>query len=275
MSSYTAPGYQAAGVKAQDCAPAKKKMDPCDKKRADRRRMRAKLFMCWLRMVLAEFLGSFLLVFLAAGASDHIVLGGGVAPSAQVVGVYFAAVLFPLIFTLTNYASGDFNPAISLGAFIHHLLSGVRVSGDAVWNLGTKWAAQFLGALSGAGVLYWFAGSAAGAVTAVGTITTGKAIFLEIAGTAIIVLFALIGRGGIALKSLSMAVLIGVFVSLGAPLSGGSFNFFRTLGPAIVENSYVSWYVYLIGMIGGVAVAVILSMIFDVRRASAAKKHGE
>jgi len=258
------PKAQASnGVKVRACPP-KKPLDRCERERRDSARMQFKWLLCWLGYTFAELFGSLLLVFLAAGAADHILLGGGVLPSAQVVGVYFAVVLFPLIFTLAQFKSGDFNPAISLASYVNSLF-------ENGWDLKpfvvliSKLAAQFLGALLGAWLLSWFTvGGTAGANSVtVPTLAFGRAIFLEVLGTAIIVLFAILGKGGIALKSLSMAVLIGLLVSLGAPLSGGSFNFFRTLGPAIVQNTFVGVAsVYLVGWLAGVAVALILKFLF-------------
>ena len=275
------PKAQASkGVKVRACPP--KKIDRCERERRENARMQFKWLLCWLGYTFAELFGSLVLVFLAAGATDHILLGGGVAPSAQVVGVYFAVVLFPLIFTLSQFKSGDFNPAISLGVYLNSLF-------ENGWDLKpfvvliSKLVAQFLGALIGAWLLSWFttaAAAGANSVTALGALAVGRAIFLEILGTAAIVLFAILGKGGIALKSLSMAVLIGALVSLAAPLSGGSFNFFRTLGPAIVQGTYVNVAsVYLVGFLGGVAVALILKFIFFdaqryIRRTSS-KTHSE
>ena len=123
------------------------------------------------RKIAAEFLGTFWLVLggcgsaVLAAAFPHVGIG--------LLGVAFAFGLTVLTgaYTFGSISGGHFNPAVTLG-----LWAGGRFP---LQDIAPYWAAQVLGAISGAGVLY---------ILAVGSVR-GFAYFLGIS-TAIDLLLA-------------------------------------------------------------------------------------
>jgi aquaporin Z len=106
------------------------------------------------RKIAAEFLGTFWLVLggcgsaVLAAAFPHVGIG--------LLGVAFAFGLTVLTgaYTFGSISGGHFNPAVTLG-----LWAGGRFP---LQDIAPYWAAQVLGAISGAGVLYIIASGAAG-----------------------------------------------------------------------------------------------------------------
>ena len=104
-----------------------------------------------MKKLIAEFIGTAALVFFGCGSA---VLAGP-----ELVGQLGIAFAFGLAIVAMAYGIGPIsgchvNPAVSFGAFI----SGRMSANEMV----TYWAAQFLGALAGAGILYLIASGKAG-----------------------------------------------------------------------------------------------------------------
>ena len=59
--------------------------------------------------------------------------------------------------------------------------------------------------------------------------------------------------GGAMPAGLAIGLWIGAAVFLAFPISGGSLNPARTLGPDIVSASFPSWWIYLVGPLAGAA----------------------
>src|SRR3954452_1573455 len=96
---------------------------------------------------LAEFLGTLILVLLGCGAAvlggDHIGQTG--------IALAFGFAIVALAYGLGPISGGHVNPAVSLGGFLAGLLP--------LRQMLLYWAAQFAGALAGAGILALIAGS--------------------------------------------------------------------------------------------------------------------
>jgi len=198
------------------------------------------------RKLTAEFIGTFLLVFLAVG-SAVFGIGGGVGadaagPSSGTVGV---ALTFGLVVLVLAYAFGPIsgthvNPAVTLGMLL--------AKRQAPKESGGYFLAQFAGAIAGAAMLKLFVSSfgVTDRTGALGTngydngaIDMGGAFVLEALLTATFVMVILlvtekvaaVGFAGIAIGLTLTAVHI-----VGIPLTGTSVNPARSLGPAIFEG---------------------------------------
>jgi aquaporin Z len=193
----------------------------------------------WIRLII-EFLGTFVLVTVAAGA-------GVIAPGAAVMAMIYA--WGPL--------SGlHINPAVTT-AF------AARGVFPAQWVV-PYWVAQFAGAIGAALFLQgMFTHVAAGSnypITTQGG--DWRSLVMETVLTAILVSIILntatggrsIGHNA-AIAVGSTVALLGLFAS---PISGASMNPARTLGPDIVANDYTGWWVYIAGPVIGAAIAVAI-----------------
>ncbi len=196
-----------------------------------------------LRKYTAEFLGTFMLVFLAVGAA---VFGIGAAvgvdgsgPGSGVLGVAFAfgLVLFALAYAFGPVSGAHVNPAVTFGV----LLAGRMSVADAL----AYWVAQFLGGIAGGALLWTFVNSF-GVTDYTGGLGTNSfdngainlpgAFVLEMVLTAAFVLVILLVTEKVANQAMAGAA-IGftlVLVHIVAiPLTGTSVNPARSLGPAL------------------------------------------
>ena len=230
------------------------------------------------RKLLAEAIGTFLLVFLAVGAAvfgiasklgkdDGPLSGGSVlAPASGTVGV---ALAFGLVIVGLAYAFGPVsgthvNPAVTLA-----MLLGRRMpAGEAV----AYWVAQLVGAIAAGGVLKLFVTSF-GATDYTGGLGTNSydngsinlagAFVLEVLLTGAFVLVILLVTERVAAPGFA-GLAIGLTLTLvhlvGIPLDGTSVNPARSLGPALFEGGTAlsQVWVFILAPLVGSLVAVLL-----------------
>lgn len=213
------------------------------------------------KVFLAEFIGTFALVFIGAGA--------GVV-QAGLVGVALAHGLTMMIFT---YAYGDIsgahvNPAVTFG---------LAVQGAVKWSEAVVyWVAQFLGAISASGLLHLVVSQLGGTINAgatTGALTDNYPVYAMLI-EAVLTFFlvntvlhtAVAGKGG-PLAGLAIGMTLTAAMLVGGPLTGGSLNPARTLGTAVYAapslanlNTYIT---YLLGPIIGATVAALLFNLFN------------
>ena len=209
----------------------------------------------WIRLII-EFLGTFVLVTVAAGSGviNHYVGGGPISRTAAVIAP--GAVVMAMIYAWGPLSGLHINPAVTFA------FASRRVF-PAGWVV-PYWVVQFGGAIGAA----LFLQAMFGDVSAGGNYPIAKpggdwrSLVMETVLTAILVSIILntatggrsIGHNA-AIAVGSTVALLGLFAS---PISGASMNPARTLGPDIVGNDYTGWWVYIAGPVIGAAIAVII-----------------
>jgi aquaporin Z len=209
----------------------------------------------WIRLII-EFLGTFILVTVAAGSGviNHYVGGGPISRTAAVIAP--GAVVMAMIYAWGPLSGLHINPAVTFA------FTGRGVF-PPKWVL-PYWVVQFAGAICAALFLQWMFGDvSAGGNYPITTAGGGwKSLVMEIALTAILVSIILntatgnrsIGHNA-AIAVGSTVALLGLFAS---PISGASMNPARTLGPDIVSTTFTGWWVYVAGDLIGAAIAVVI-----------------
>jgi MIP family channel proteins len=219
-----------------------------------------------MRAPLAEFLGTFTLVFIGAGAGALLE-----ANSAGLVGVALAhgLALLVIVYTWGSMSGAHVNPAVTLGAAITGRINAVTAI--------AYWIAQFAGGVAAAYLLFYLIGANNGNLgQTIGSLTPGiegvskglaspiRTIIVE----AILTFFLMtsVFASGILNKNGNLAgVAIGwvltMDIIMGGPLTGASMNPARTFGPALVlrdvqSMSYV--WMYMVGPFAGAAVGALL-----------------
>jgi aquaporin Z len=209
----------------------------------------------WIRVII-EYIGTFFLVTVAAGAGviDHYAGGGTISRSAAVIAP--GALVMALIYALGPLSGLHINPAVTL-AF----------AGRGVFKM--SWVAPYLVAqLAGAVTAALFLQGMFGHVSSGGNypiVRPGgdwRSLVMETVLTAILVTVILntatgyrsIGHNA-ALAVGSTVALLGLFAS---PISGASMNPARTLGPDIVSTDFTGWWIYIVGPVLGATIAVLL-----------------
>jgi len=226
------------------------------------------------RKLVAEFVGTFLLVFLAVGAAVFgiaaVVGVDGQGPGSGVVGVAlaFGLVLLGVAYAIGPVSGAHVNPAVTLAMLLGRRMPASEAVG--------YWVAQFLGAILGAGVLSLFV-SSFGVTDYTGALGTNSydngainmvgAFVLEALLTAAFVLVILLvtervaapGFAGIAIGfTLTLVHLVGI------PLTGTSVNPARSLGPALFEGGTALsqvWLFILAPLVGGVIAVIVWRLI--------------
>ncbi len=211
------------------------------------------------RAFVAEFVGTFALIFVGAGsiAMDYITKGHvGLTGIALAHGLTIAV----MASAVAAVSGGHLNPAVTFSAWVGRQI-------DAPNALG-YWVAQFAGAVAAAALLHVVIPGAALQAVDVGT----PALAAGLGGTAALVVeavltfFLVFVVFGTAIDTRAPkvgALFIGLTVSLdvlmGGPLTGAAMNPARWLGPALVGGGGLqNWWIYSIGPLAGGAAAALL-----------------
>lgn len=199
---------------------------------------------------LAEFIGTFALIFIGAGAGA---IGAG-----GLVGVALAHGLVVLVFAYAyGHISGThINPAVTFGL----ALSGAIDWGKAVMY----WIVQFLGGIAGAAALLFVLGGASsglGATLPADGVTILQTIVIEALLTFFLVNTvlntAVSGKAG-DFAGLAIGLTLALAILMGGPLTGASLNPARTLGPALFTGNLGTVWVYIVGTFAGAGLAAFV-----------------
>ena len=199
--------------------------------------------------LVAEFIGTFALIFIGAGA-----LAIGQANLLDVALAHgFVVVAF--VYTYGHISGTHINPAVTLGLLIAGEIEFVVAIG--------YWIVQFLGGILGAVVLKAVLPDAGDlGVTILGEgVGVGRGLVVEIVLTFFLVntIFntAVSGKAG-NFAGLAIGLTLIFCILMGGPLTRASFNPARTLGPAIVSGNYADIWLYFVGPFVGAILAALL-----------------
>ncbi len=205
-----------------------------------------------MRRGVAEFVGTFTLIFIGGGA--------GIVSHSDIVAVALAngLAIGIMVTNLGHISGGHFNPAITLG-FVS--TRRIRLSVAAAY-----WFVQLLGAVCAAFLLRYFFTKLAVKVTAPApspNITDWKAFLLEAIMTFFLVwavwATAVDARGAFkAIAGLAIGLTISIDVFVGGPVTGAAMNPARAFGPELAGNTWTGWWIYWIGPISGALLAALV-----------------
>ena len=211
------------------------------------------------RQVLAEFLGTFCLVFAGTGAivvndfSQGAITHFGIATA-------FGLVVFAMIYAFGEISGSHLNPAVSIGLWVAGKFDARHLTGYIL--------AQCAGAVMASLVLH-------------GVFPDHRTLGMTLpaAGQTSAFLFEIILTWMLMLVILNVThpthphrsfagFIIGAFVGLealfGGPVSGASMNPARSLGPALVVGNMLDLWIYLIAPIIGSIAAVLIHRLLMV-----------
>jgi aquaporin Z len=207
------------------------------------------------KAVVAEFIGTFALIFFGAG-SVILALNGQL----DLVGVALAhgLVIAIMVSQMAHLSGGVFNPAIQIALWVTGKMSSSRTVAYI--------AAQLLGGVAAAFLLKFlipnavFEAGAGGAAALGGTMSAGKGILMEAVGTFFLVwaVFATVvdDRGPFPKTA---GLTIGLTITFGilaiGPFTGAAFNVARWFGPALAAGQWDDWFVWIVGPIAGAILA--------------------
>lgn len=201
--------------------------------------------------LVAEFVGTFALIFIGAGA---LAIGAG-----GLVGVALAhgLVIVTFAYAYGHISGTHINPAVTLGLLIAGEIEFIAAIG--------YWIAQFLGGILGAVVLNAVLPEAGDlGVTILGEgVTPIQGLVVEIVLTFFLVntIFntAVSGKAG-NFAGLAIGLTLVLSILMGGPLTRASLNPARTLGPAVISGNYADIWLYFVGPFIGAILAALLYM---------------
>jgi aquaporin Z len=200
--------------------------------------------------LIAEFIGTFFLVFAGTGAIvvdslTHAVTHVGVS-------LVFGLVITVLIYALGHISGAHFNPAVTTGFWALGEFPGRRVP----WYV----AAQLFGAVAASSLVLALFGQSGSLGVTMPQSAAATALVLEALMTFLLVI-VIFGSAvhGKAVKSFA-GIAIGGTIALdalfGGPVSGASMNPARSLGPAIISGLWSDQWIYVVGPLAGALLAV-------------------
>jgi MIP family channel proteins len=193
------------------------------------------------RRLAAEALGVFLIVIFGPGAAVVSAHEGG-AITLEGVAAANGIIILALIYTLGHVSGAHFNPGDTLSfALVRHFNPKEVVP---------YWLAQFAGGVLGAAVLLALFGDSAEAAVTFAHYSVEQAFAMEVVLTFLLMLVITAVATDSRAIGQAAAIAIGATVALdiiiGGPISGGSMNPARSLGPALVQWELSDIWIYLI-----------------------------
>ena len=205
-----------------------------------------------MKKYLAEFLGTYILVFVGTGAIIVNSLTGGTV-SHLGIGLSFGLVVMAMIYAIGDISGAHINPAVTIAFCVakrfpyNHLLQYIFF--------------QILGAILASATLFFMFPSA---------LTMGETLpfkdnwmqsfFLELILTFILMFVILNVSTGAKEKGITAALAIGGVVAFEAvfagPICGASMNPARSIGPAIFSFDLTHLWLYIVSPILGAILAV-------------------
>lgn len=203
------------------------------------------------RLLAAEFIGTFALVFAGCGA---IMVDAKTGALGHVgVAISFGLVIMAMIYAVGHISGAHFNPAVTF-AF--------ALSRHFPWSRAIAyWCAQVLGALVAALLLRGSLGNIAHVGATLPSGSQGQSFLWELV-LSFFLMFVIMAvatdtRAVGEAAAIAVGGTIGLDAMFGGPISGASMNPMRSAGPAIVAGNLHSLWVYLVAPPIGAAIGAL------------------
>ena len=203
-----------------------------------------------MRKYVAEFIGTFALVFCGTGA---IIVDQQTGGSLGFIGISFAfgMIITAMIYIFGSISGAHINPAVTIAFAIGKLMT----KEDVIYYI----LSQILGAILASSLLHFMFPEN----TTLGiTLPTGSLLQSFIIET-ILTFFLMLTILGVtsqkettALAGIVIGLLIVGIIQFSGPISGGSFNPARSIGPALISGHLSTLWLYLIAPTLGAILAV-------------------
>ena len=214
------------------------------------------------KSAVAEFVGTFGLIFIGAGSviMTSSLLGN---TGSGLVGVALAhgLVLAIMVSITAHISGGSINPAVTIALWVTGKMESARAGVYIVAELAGGIAGAYLLRLVMPGSLF---DSVHGGTPLVASgLGLGKAVLIEATLTFFLV-FSVFGtavddRGPFKMTAgLTIGLVIAFDILAGGPMTGAAMNPARALGPELASATFTDWWVYWVGPIAGAIVAGVL-----------------
>lgn len=207
------------------------------------------------RLLLAELVGTFVLVFIDAGGAVIADIAGGNEVTAVARALAAGFTVMALVFSFGHVSGAHINPAVSLAFYLRGVFPLCR--------LPAYWAAQVLGAVLAAGLLAVLFGDAIEAAVNQPAMGALRGFGMEIVLTTLLITVILSTAQRMKVMGPNAAIPVGVTVAVCAliarPVSDAVMNPARALGPALLAWDFSQLWVYILAPALGAVLAVWLA----------------
>ena len=203
------------------------------------------------RILAAEAIGTFALVFAGAGA---VMVDAKTQALGQVgIAITFGLVIAAMIYAVGHISGAHLNPAVSFAFALTRHFPWTRV--------GAYWAAQLVGALAAAGLLRALLGDVGNVGATLPSGSDGQSFVWEIVLTFflmfVVVAVATDTRAIGEAAALAIGGTVGLDAMFGGPISGASMNPARSLGPGLVAGEVSTLWIYVVAPPLGAALGAL------------------
>lgn len=207
---------------------------------------------CAMKKLLAEFFGTFCLVFAGTGAIVVNDVSSG-AVSHVGIALTFGLVVLAMIYAVGDISGAHLNPAVTVGFFAARGFNARLVLPYI--------ASQILGALAATLLLHTLFPTHATLGATLPSGSDGQSFILELVLTMILMFVILSVSKGTKESGITAGIVVGSVVGLEAlfagPICGASMNPARSLAPAIVSCHFSSLWIYLVAPVCGALLGVV------------------
>ena len=217
---------------------------------------------------LAEFLGTYFLIFFGCGSMILSETSSSYAGS--FVPVIWGGAVSVMIYAVGHISGAHFNPAVTLSFWLTRRFPKKRILGYVV--------AQCSGAIAASSthLLIWGSGHSFGASAM--SIPTGSGFLVEgIVSFALMFVILSVATDSRAIGELA-GIAIGTTVALAAfvagPLTNASMNPARSLGPALINGDLSSLWIYILAPLLGAATGALTYEWIRCKKAESSDSHG-
>lgn len=207
----------------------------------------------------AEAVGTFMFTFSGTAtvlAIHHLrkATTGFTAVGDIAISVAFAFGVLAAVYTVAQISGAHINPAVTVA---------LACVGSFPWRMVPGYViAQFIGGCV-AGLMNWFMFDTLREPLILGSTHPGPGVawwtacFTEFVITAVLMIVIMStavyerAPGGARQAGLAIGLWVGAAIFLALPVSGGSLNPARTLGPDIIATKFPYWWIYIVGPLAG------------------------
>jgi aquaporin NIP len=204
-----------------------------------------------VRLLAAEFVGTFALVFAGCGA---IMVDAKTQALGHVgVAISFGLVIMVMIYAVGHVSGAHFNPGVTLAFALSRHFPWPRVFG--------YWTVQVLAALTAAALLRASLGNIAHVGATLPSGSQGQSFLWELVMTFflmfVIMAVATDTRAVGEAAAIAVGATVGLDAMFGGPISGASLNPARSIGPAFVSGDLYALWLYIVAPLTGAALGAL------------------
>jgi aquaporin Z len=205
------------------------------------------------REAIAEFLGTFILVFAGTGAVMVNTISNGAVTHLGISAI-FGAVVAALIYSLGHISGAHFNPAVTLAFWAGGFFSGKNVLAYLL--------AQALGAIAASFLLLLSLGKVAKLGATLPLNDNWLQSFVLETVLTFMLMFVIFGSGldrrsPAGFAGVAIGLTVGLEAAFMGPITGASMNPVRSLGPALVGQLWQHHWLYWVAPILGAQLALL------------------